>query len=141
MADKFVVARALREIALLLEVDGANPFKVRAYERGARAVEVLREDVTELAREGRLTEFPGIGAALASTIAEIATTGRSAQLEKLKSRLPAGVMELAPVLSLPKIKAVHDALGVSTLEELKAAATEGRLRTVPGFGEKTEAKV
>ena len=141
MADKFEVARALREIALLLEVDGANPFKVKAYERGARSVEALREDVTVLAREGRLTEFPGIGAALASTIAELATTGRSAQLEKLKSRLPAGVLELTPVLSLPKIKAVHDALGISTLAELKAAAEEGRLRTVPGFGEKTEAKV
>lgn len=141
MADKFEVARALREIALLLEVDGANPFKVKAYERGARAVEVLREDVTVLAREGRLTEFPGIGAALASTITEIAATGRSGQLEKLKSRLPAGVLEMSPVLSLPKIKAVHDALGISTLAELKAAAEEGRLRTVPGFGEKTETKV
>jgi DNA polymerase (family 10) len=141
MADKFEVARALREIALLLEIDGANPFKIRAYERGARAVEVLREDVTELAREGRLTELPGIGAALASTIAELATTGRSGQLEKLKARLPAGVLAMHPVLSLPRIKAVHEALGISTLEELKAAAEAGRLRTVGGFGEKTEATV
>jgi DNA polymerase (family 10) len=141
MADKFEVARALREIALLLEADGANPFKIRAYERGARAVEVLREDVTVLAREGRLTEFPGIGAALATTIGEIATTGRSTQLETLKSRLPSGVLALSPVLSLPRIKAVHAALGISSLAELKAAAEEGRLRAVPGFGEKTEAKV
>ena len=141
MADKFEVARALREIALLLEADGANPFKIRAYERGARAVEVLREDVTVLAREGRLTEVPGIGAALASTITEIATTGRSAQLDKLKERLPSGVLELSPVLSLPRIKAVHEALGITTLDALAAAAEEGRLRTVPGFGEKTEAKV
>ena len=141
MADKFEVARALREIALLLEVDGANTFRVRAYERGARAVEVLREDVTELAREGRLTEVPGIGPALASTITEIATTGRSGQLEKLKSRLPSGVLEMSPVLRLPKIKAVHEALGISTLDELRAAAEEGRLRAVPGFGAKTEAKV
>ena len=141
MADKFEVARALREIALLLEVDGANPFKIRAYERGARAVEVLREDVVELARDGRLTEVPGIGAALASTITEIATTGKSGQLEKLKARLPKGVLEMSPVLSLPKIKAVHDALGISTLDELRAAAEEGRLRAVGGFGEKTEAKV
>jgi DNA polymerase (family X) len=141
MADKFEVARALREIALLLEVDGANPFKVRAYERGARAVEVLREDITVLAREGRLREVPGIGAALASTITEIATTGRSGQLEKLKSRLPAGVLEMHPVLSLPRIKAVHETLGISTLDELKAAAEGGRLRTVAGFGEKTESKV
>ena len=141
MADKFEVARALREIALLLEVDGANPFKIRAYERGARAVEVLREDVTVLARDGRLKEVPGIGAALASTITELATTGRSDQLEKLKARLPSGVLALSPVLSLPRIKAVHAALGVTTLEELKKAAEEGRLRAVPGFGEKTEAKV
>ena len=141
MADKFEVARALREIALLLEVDGANPFKVKAYERGARAVEVLREDVTELAREGRLTEVPGIGAALAATITEIAATGRSAQLEKLKSRLPPGVLELAPVLSLQKVKALHEALGISSLDELKAAAEGGRLRGVKGFGEKTEQKI
>ena len=141
MADKFDVARALREIALLLEVDGANPFKVRAYERGARAVEVLREDVTALARDGRLTEVPGIGAALAATIAEIATTGRSAQLEKLKERLPPGILEMAPVLSLQKVKAVHDALGISTLEDLKAAAEAGRLRGIKGFGEKTEQKI
>jgi len=141
MADKFEVARALREIALLLEVDGANTFKIRAYERGARAVEVLREDVTVLARDGRLTEVPGIGAALAATITELATTGRSDQLEKMKARLPSGVLELSPVLSLPKIKAVHDALGIGSLEELKKAAEEGRLRAVPGFGEKTEAKV
>src|SRR6185436_19713215 len=98
MADKFEVARALREIALLLEAEGANTFKVRAYERGARAVEVLR-----------------IGAALAATITEIATTGRSAQLEKLKAKMPAGVLELQPVLSVPKIKAVHEALGITTL--------------------------
>ena len=141
MADKFEVARALREIALLLAAEGANPFKIRAYERGARAVEVLREDVTVLARDGRLTEVPGIGAALASTITEIATTGRSAQLEKLKGRLPAGVLELQPVLSVARIKAVHEALGITTLDELKAAAEQGRLRAVSGFGQKTEAKV
>src|SRR5688572_5046740 len=141
MADKFEVARALREIALLLEADGANPFKIRAYERGARAVEVLRDDVTVLARDGRLTEVPGIGAALASTITELATTGRSGQLEKLRSRLPSGVLELSPVLSLPRVKAVHAALGITTLDDLKAAAEAGRLRAVGGFGEKTEAKV
>ena len=141
MADKFEVARALREIALLLEVDGANPFKIKAYERGARAVEVLREDVTVLAREGRLTEVPGIGANLAATITEIATTGKSQQLEKLKTRLPPGVLELAPVLSLQKVKVLHEALGIKTLDELKAAAEGGRLRTVKGFGEKTEQKI
>jgi DNA polymerase (family 10) len=141
VADKFEVARALREIALLLEVDGANPFKVKAYERGARAVSVLREDVTELARANRLTEVPGIGANLAATIAEIATTGKSQQLEKLKSRLPPGILELAPVLSLQKVKTLHEALGISTLDDLRAAAESGRLRGVKGFGVKTEQKV
>jgi DNA polymerase (family 10) len=141
VADKFEVARALREIALLLEVDGANPFKVKAYERGARAVEVLREDVTELARANRLTEVPGIGANLAATITEIATTGKSQQLEKLKSRLPPGILELAPVLSLQKVKVLHEELGIATLDDLRTAAEAGRLRAVKGFGAKTEQKI
>ena len=64
MLDRFSVARALREIASLMQVEGANPFKVRAYERGARALEGMPEDLGTLVREGRLTSVPGIGSAL-----------------------------------------------------------------------------
>jgi DNA polymerase (family X) len=141
VGDKFAVAGALKEIALLMEIEGGNPFKVRAYERGARAVEALSEDPEALVREGRLTKVPGIGPALAGTIEEIVRTGRSGLRERLLERLPPGVLELSPVLSPPRIAAIQKALDVKTLAELEAACVEGRVRTVKGFGEKTEAKI
>jgi DNA polymerase (family X) len=139
--DRFSVARALREIASLMQVEGANPFKVRAYERGARALEGMPEDLGTLVREGRLTSVPGIGSALASTIAELFQTGRSPQLDRLRERLPPGVVELGQVLSLSRIGALHRALGVSSLADLEAAARTGRIRDVKGFGARTEQKI
>ena len=141
MLDRFSVARALREIASLMEVEGANPFKVRAYERGARALEGMPEDLGTLVRESRLTSVPGIGSALASTIAELFQTGRSPQLDRLRERLPPGVVELSQVLSLAKIGALHRALGIGSLADLEAAARAGRIRDVKGFGDKTEQKI
>src|SRR5262249_40281877 len=118
-----------------------NPYKVRAYERGARAVEALSEDLDGLVQDGRLTTVPGIGAALASTISELVRTGTSAQLERLRQRLPPGVIELGQVLSLSKIGALHRALGIATLADLEAAARAGRIRDVKGFGPRTEQKI
>ena len=141
MLDRFSVARALREIASLMQVEGANPFKVRAYERGARALEGMPEDLGTLVREGRLTSVPGIGSALAATITELFQTGRSPQLDRLREKLPPGVIELGQVLSVSKIGALHRALGISSLADLEAAARAGRLRDVKGFGVKTEQKI
>jgi DNA polymerase (family 10) len=141
MLDRFAVARALREIAALMEVEGANPFKVRAYERGARALEGLAEDLGTLVREERLTSVPGIGTALASTISELYRTGASPQLETLRQRLPPGTVELYQVLSLSKIAALHQALGIANLADLEAAARGGRIRSVKGFGARTEQKI
>ena len=141
MLDRFSVARALREIASLMQVEGANPFKVRAYERGARALEGMPEDLGTLVRESRLTSVPGIGSALASTIAELFQTGRSPQLDRLRERLPPGVVELSQVLSTSKIGALHRALGIGSLADLETAARAGRIRDVKGFGDKTEQKI
>jgi DNA polymerase (family 10) len=141
MQDRFAVARALREIAALLELQRTSPFKVRAYEKGARALESLAQDLDTLVAQGRLTSVPGIGNALASVIEELHRTGRSEMLERLRQEVPPGTLELTPVLSLKKIADVHAALGISSLEELRRAAEEGRLRGVKGFGEKTEQKV
>src|SRR6185503_19352024 len=105
----------LREIASLMQVEGANPFKVRAYERGASPLEGMPEDLGTLVRESRLTSVPGIGSALASTITELFQTGLSPQLDRLRERLPPGVIELGQVLSLAKIGALHGALGISSL--------------------------
>lgn len=141
MLDRLGVARALREIAALMEVEGANPFKVRAYARGARALEALAADLDVLVREQRLTSVPGIGNALASTITELVRTGRSPQLDRLRERLPPGVIELSQVLGLSRIGVLHEALGIGSLADLEAAARAGRIRGVKGFGERTEAKI
>ncbi len=123
MPDKLAIASALREMGQLLEVKGENPFKVRAYETGARALEGLSEDLGKLVAEERLTEIPGIGEALAKKIAELHRTGRLEALERLRAELPPGVLELlrVPDLGPRKIAALHAALGISTIAELEAA--------------------
>lgn len=143
MIDKFAVARALREIGLLLELQGENRFRARAYEGGARAVEQLREELATVVAERRLTSVPGIGPALAATITEMVTTGRSSQLERLRAEVPPGALELAevPGLSLKKIQQLAAALGVDSVAALKRACEQGRVRAVKGFGEKTEQKI
>ena len=141
--DRLAIARALREIGLLLELQGENPFKARAYERGARALEALGADLAPLVADGRLTELPGIGAALAGTIRELHVTGRSEQLDRLRAALPPGVIELSqvPGLSVPRIAALHQALGITSVQGLRDALEAERVRGVPGFGAKTEAKI
>ncbi|WP_248358727.1 helix-hairpin-helix domain-containing protein [Anaeromyxobacter oryzae] len=143
MADKFEVARLLREIGALLELEGENPFKIRAYENGARAVEAVAEDVAALAAEGRLTDVPGIGEALAKKIADILARGSTDVLDRLRAKHPPGVLDLlrVPDLGPKKIAALHGALGVGSVDELEAACLAGRVRGVKGFGEKTEAKI
>src|SRR5687768_4221410 len=132
--DRFAIAALLREIEALLELQGGNPFKARAYERGARALEAFNGDLAALVEERRLTTLSGVGAALAATIAEIHETGRSEQLDRLRRQLPPGVLELSqvPHLTIPRIRALHQALGVSNVTELKAAAEAGRVRGVKG---------
>ncbi|ACL64733.1 PHP domain protein [Anaeromyxobacter dehalogenans 2CP-1] len=143
MPDKFAVAQALREIGALLELEGENPFKIRAYDTGARALEGLSEDLARVIAEGRLTELPGIGEALAKKIADLHATGSTDLLARLRARHPPGVLELlrVPDLGPKKIAALHAALGVASVAELEAACREGRVRGVKGFGEKTEQRI
>jgi DNA polymerase (family 10) len=138
------IARALRETADLLALTGGEPFRARAYERGARVLERLDDaDFERLVAEGRLTTLVGIGRGLAPVIAELARAGRSETLEKVRHALPAGARELGriPDLGLRKIQALHAALGVETVEALRAACEAGRVRAVKGFGEKTERRI
>ena len=143
MADKIAVARALRELGMLLEVQGENPFKVRAYENGARALEELPGGLDEVIAAGTLTELPGIGKALAEKIEELARTGRLPLLDRVRSELPAGIGEMLkiPDLGPKKIAALHAALAIGSVAELEAACRDGRVREVKGFGEKTEKKI
>ncbi|MDB4968467.1 MAG: polymerase lambda, partial [Myxococcales bacterium] len=127
----------------LLELKGENKFRARAYDGGARAVEELREELGTLVDEKRLTSIGGVGPALAATIAEIWSTGRSEQLERLRKEVPAGALELSqvPGLSLKKIQQLSAALGIDSVARLKQACETGELRQLKGYGEKTEQKL
>lgn len=135
--DRLAVAAALREIGTRLQLQGQSPHRARAYKKGAEALEAVERSLSALIREGSLTEIPGIGSALARTITELAQTGRTGLLDQLRQEMPVGAIELSRLLSLPRIKTVQEALGVATLAELEAAARDGRLASVPGFGPRT----
>lgn len=142
--DKFAIAAALQEIAALLELKGGKDrFKARAYQTGARVVGGMSEDIGEVVLDNRLTSMRGIGNALASQIEQLYLTGESSVLRGLKKDFPPGIIELSgvPGLSIAKIKTLHDALGITSIAELKAAAEAGQIRGIKGFGAKTEEKL
>src|SRR3954447_11047002 len=142
--DRGRVVATLREIGARLRLAGDNPFRARAYEGGAEAVETLADAELERRLEtGTLTEVAGIGGALAAVIAELATTGGSAVLERLRAALPAAVLELSQLSGVSKDRALalHQSLGVNNVDELAAAARAGRVREVRGFGPKREAAI
>ena len=143
VTDRFEIAANLREIARLLTITGENPFKAQAYERGARALENLDGDLDALVRTRRLQQIGGIGSALASVIDELHRTGECFMLQRMRQELPPGAVELSavPGLSLKKIIALHEALRIESLADLKTACEEGRVGKVKGFGEKSQAKL
>ena len=136
------IAGLFEELAALLEIDGANPFRVRAYRTAARTISGLTESLVEMVDEGDrdLTELPGIGKDLAGKIADVLETGELEPLEELRSRIPAGVSDMLRIPGLgPKKVAVlfHD-LSIDSLEKLKAAAEAGKIAEQKGFGKKTQ---
>lgn len=137
------VAVALAEIARLGEITGDNPFRTRAFAAAARSLEGSDADLAALAREGRLTELPGIGAGIAEAIRELVETGRSAALDELRAAVPAGLYDVlrVPGLGAKKVHALHAELGVDSLDALELAARDGRLAALSGFGAKTQARV
>jgi DNA polymerase (family 10) len=144
LMDRLAIARALSETADLLALTGREPFRARAYDRGARVLEGLSDqDFARVLAEGRLTTLAGIGRGLAVVIADLAGGGRSETLEAIRKALPAGARELAriPNLGLRKIQALQAALGVETVDALREACRAGRVRGVKGFGEKTERRI
>ena len=143
VTDKLAIAAALQEIGALLELKGGEHFKARAYKLGARAVAELTEDIGKLIKENRLTFVKGIGYGLAKQIQALYTTGQSTLLKELRAEMPPGLIELRNVrgLTAKKVERLHDELGISTIEELKAACEAGQVRQVKGFGANTEQKI
>jgi len=135
------IARVFEEIADLLELESANPFRVRAYRNAARIVQGLRLDLAgHLAKGEALPKLPGIGADLGAKVVEIAATGTCKLREQLGKRAPAGITELLriPGLGPKRVQTLYHELDVHTPVQLQRAAQDGRLRELPGFGEKTE---
>lgn len=137
------IAAILYEMGELLEIRGENRFKVIAYSRAARAIESLKEDIEDVWRRGELDRIPGVGKAIAEKISEYLTTGHIKAYDDLVSSTPKGMKELLQLQGVgPKTVALlHEKLGVSTVDELEAAARQHRIRRLPGMGPTKEANI
>lgn len=141
--DPAEVVAGLREIAGLLRFAGEPKFKVLAYERALQLVGTLGGELSAVVEQDRLRSLKGIGPQLAERIRELWNTGSSPYLERLRRQSPPGAAELVrvPGLSPRRIRLLHDALGVQSVEQLREACMSGRVRQVPGLGEKTEQRL
>jgi len=138
------VAAIFDEMADLLEIEDENPFRVRAYRTAAQSVRNLGREVSTLLEQGEdLTRLPGIGKDLAAKIAEIVRTGHAAALDQLHRQTPAALAELMkiPGLGPKRVHALYHDLHIKSTAQLRKAVEQGRVRTLPGFGAKTEQRI
>jgi DNA polymerase (family 10) len=133
----------LEDIAVFLELKGDNPFKIRAYSAGARALETMEADLGELIAEGRLAGMKGIGAALVEKIETLHATGELDYYTKLRASVAPGLIEMLeiPGLGGKKVKKLHDALGVESIDALLKACQQGAVAALKGFGPKSQEKI
>ncbi len=139
------IGRLLREIAAYLEMEGAT-FKPRAYQKAAETVQAMEAPVAVLFSKGGVKEvetIPGVGKSIAEKIGEFIQTGKVAYLEEMKARRPIDLMELTAIEGVgPKTAGtLYDTLGIRTLADLEKAARQGKIRSLRGFGEKSEAEI
>ncbi len=137
------IAALLRRIGGILDILGENRYKIMAYRRAADSIESLPRDLADYWREGRLREIPGIGEALSEKLDELLRTGHMSYLEKLEQQVPPGVVDM---LEIPEVgpktaRLVWEKLGITSIQQLKAAAEAGQLRRLPGMGAKTEQRI
>src|SRR6476620_9442799 len=127
----------------MLELAGENPFKIRAYENGARALFSFTGDLDAAVESRELLKTPGIGPGLFANIETLARTGSLPYYDELRARFPPGLRECLriPGLGARKTKQLHDALGIDSLAALEKACREGRLAGVKGFGPRSVEKI
>ena len=137
------IAEAFEELASLYELDGAVVYRVNAYRNAAKAIREAGVSVDELAREGRVEELAGVGRTIAEKIDALLEDGSIPSADKLKARIPSGLVEITriPGLGPKRARLLYDQLDVSSLDELREAAEQGRLKDVKGFGTKAEENV
>jgi DNA polymerase (family 10) len=141
--NKEQVAQVLNDIATLLDLKGENPFKSRAYSNAARVVESLTEPMEKVFAPGTTDHIKGIGESLHEKIVEMVSTGRLAYFEELRASVPAGLVDMLsiPGLGPKKIRALHEALGVVTMDELEKVCQMGKVAELKGFGEKSQSNI
>jgi DNA polymerase (family 10) len=134
------IAAALEELADLSELDGAINYRVIAYHNAAKAVRDSPVSVSALARQGRATELPGIGATIQEKVLALADDGAIPAAVKLRAKFPPGLIEITrlPGLGPKRARRLYDELGIDSLESLRTAVQEQRIRTLKGFGPKAE---
>ena len=137
------IAAALEELGVLYELDGAVKYRVLAYGSAAKAIRESPVSVAELAAQGRATELPGVGKTLAEKIDALLETGEIPAAVKLKAKFPPTLIEVTrvPGVGAKTARRLFEELGISTLEELKAAAEAEQIRGVKGLGPKAEQNV
>lgn len=138
------VAEMFEKLADLLDIKGENQFRVRAYRNAVRTIGGLQGSVSELVAAGEdLSQYQGIGKAIAEKIAEIVNTGRLSKLEEVEREVPEGLLDLLriPELGPRRVKELYGELGITGVDELAAALEAGKVRELEGFGEKLEASL
>lgn len=137
------VARLLGDIGDMLEIQGENIFKVRAYHRAANSIRSLTADITKVYEQDKLAQIPGVGAHIAERVAELLRTGRLAYYEELKKKVSPAMLTLMQVPSVgpKKAKTLYEKLNIISIDQLEKAAREGKLKELPGMSIKTEENV
>ena len=137
------IAEAFEELASLYELDGAVVYRVVAYRNAAKAIREAGVSVEELAKQGRAAELAGVGKTIAEKIDALLETGSIPSADKLKQRIPSGLVEVTriPGLGPKRAKLLHDQIGVNSIDDLRRAAESGQLKDVKGFGSKAEENV
>ena len=137
------IAEVLYHIAELLELKGENTFKIRAYNKAARAVEGLSTDIEEIYAAEELESIPGVGSAIAGKIGEYLRTGRLGYYDELCKEIPPGLSEMLKIPGLgPKtVQLVYEKVGITDIDALEQAARTHRLRRLPGFGQTKEKNI
>jgi DNA polymerase (family 10) len=142
--DPRSAAHVLSRIAAYLELHGENKFKARAYETAAKALRgFASDDVAGALERGELAAVRGLGPATLAVVRDLIEHGTSRYLEQLRQTTPEGLLDMldVPGLTPAKIHAIHEALGVETIDELEEAARDGRLAKMPRYGKKTADRI
>jgi DNA polymerase (family 10) len=141
--DKSEVAAILDEIGTLLEIQGENSFRCNAYHNAARVIGQLGSNLSDVVAAGKLGDIPGIGDTMKEKITTLVTTGKLPYYEDLRKKTPEGLLKMLkiPGMGPKKVKALHDQLGIDTLDKLKSACEAGEVAKLKGFGAKTQDKI